>query len=79
MSTPAPDTPLQWTRDAFLVSADPSRLDPRAVHAFLASSYWAAGIPLSVVERALRHSLCVGLYDTAEPNSTVSLTLFSQK
>ncbi len=68
MSTPAPDTPQQWTRDRFLVSADPSRLDAKAVHAFLASSYWATGIPLSVVERALRHSLSVGLYDTAEPN-----------
>ncbi len=61
--------PSQWTRDAFLASADPDRLDPRAVHAFLTTSYWAAGIPLTVVERALRNSLCVGLYDTSKADA----------
>ena len=61
--------PLQWTRDAFLVSADPNRLDAHAVHAFLSTSYWAAGIPLSVVERSLQNSLCVGLYDTSKMGS----------
>ncbi|KPF69326.1 hypothetical protein IP84_05435 [beta proteobacterium AAP99] len=37
------------------------RMDVFAVHAFLTHTYWGAGIPLEVVERAVRHSLCVGV------------------
>lgn len=45
------------------VSTDPARLDVDLIHEFLAASYWARGIPRSVVERSIRHSLCFGLYD----------------
>ena len=44
------------------ISCDPARLDIDAIHDFLAGSYWAAGIPRSVVERALANSLCFGVY-----------------
>jgi GNAT superfamily N-acetyltransferase len=44
------------------ISTDPSRLDLEVVHGFLTSSYWAAGIPREVVERAIRGSLCFGAY-----------------
>ncbi len=50
-------------RGGFTVSTDPARLDVDAVHAFLATSYWAEGIPRATVERALRGSLCFGLYE----------------
>jgi GNAT superfamily N-acetyltransferase len=50
-------------RDAFTVSTDPARLDVGAVHAFLAGSYWAEGIPRPLLERAIRGSLCFGLYE----------------
>ena len=36
-------------------------MDMVAVHAFLASTYWSAGIPFEVVDRAARHSMCFGL------------------
>jgi len=49
-------------RDEFFVSTDPARLDIDAVHAFLASSYWAMGIPRAVVERAIAGSICFGLF-----------------
>jgi GNAT superfamily N-acetyltransferase len=49
-------------RDAYLVSTDPERLDVDAVHAYLTRSYWSEGIPKSIVERAIRGSLCFGLY-----------------
>jgi GNAT superfamily N-acetyltransferase len=45
-----------------LVSTDRDRLDIDVIQRFLARSYWAEGIPRSVVERAVRHSLCFGLY-----------------
>jgi ribosomal protein S18 acetylase RimI-like enzyme len=44
------------------LSTDPRRLDVAAIHDFLTSSYWAAGIPPRTVELALRNSLCFGLY-----------------
>jgi len=49
-------------RDEFLLSTDPARLDVDAIHAFLSSSYWAAGIPRAVVERAIAGSICFGLF-----------------
>lgn len=44
------------------VSTDRSRLDTRAIHAFLTQAYWSRGIPLATVERALENSVCVGAY-----------------
>lgn len=50
-------------REDFTVSTDPGRLDVHAIHAFLVTSYWAEGIPRELLERALRNSLCFGLYE----------------
>lgn len=44
------------------ISTDPRRLDLDLIHSFLASSYWAEGIPRCVVERSLENSLCFGAY-----------------
>jgi GNAT superfamily N-acetyltransferase len=52
----------RYERAPYVVSTDPSRLDARAVQQYLATSYWAEGIPLETVERSLRRSLCFGLY-----------------
>ena len=49
-------------RGAYAISDDPSRLDLDAVHAYLSRSYWAAGIPMTVVRRAAANSLCFGVY-----------------
>jgi GNAT superfamily N-acetyltransferase len=56
----------QWQRDDYLVTDDRERLDVAAVHGFLTgTSYWAAGISRDLVERALAHSLCFGLFQGA--------------
>src|SRR5260370_9145570 len=55
--------PQQYRRGEFTISTDPAMLDVPAVHAFLTHSYWAEGIPLSVVERSILNSLCFGLYE----------------
>jgi GNAT superfamily N-acetyltransferase len=52
----------EYRRGDFLISTDPARLDIRAVHAFLASTYWAKGVPLEVVARSLQYSLSFGVY-----------------
>ncbi len=49
----------------YTISDDPTRLDPRAIHAYLTRSYWSPGIPYELVERALRSSLSIGAYHGA--------------
>lgn len=47
----------------FEIDTDKVRLDTGLVHHFLAKcSHWARGIPRDVLERAIDHSLCFGLY-----------------
>jgi ribosomal protein S18 acetylase RimI-like enzyme len=50
---------------AYAISSDPARLDVVAIHAYLTRSYWSPGIPIDIVERALRNSLCFGIYENA--------------
>lgn len=45
---------------AYTISDDPGRLELTAIHAYLRRSYWSPGIPLEVVERAVRGALCIG-------------------
>ncbi len=46
------------------ISTDRTRLDLEMIHDFLANrSYWAAGVPFSVVEKSIENSLCFGVYD----------------
>ena len=45
------------------ISTDPARLDRALIHAFLSEhAYWSLGVPSAVVERAIEHSLCFGIY-----------------
>ena len=45
------------------ISTDPERLDLNVIHGFLETSYWAKGRRRSVVERAIKNSLCFGVYE----------------
>jgi len=53
----------EWRKEKYLVSTDQQKLDVAAIHAFLSQSYWAEKIPPATVERALRNSICFGLFD----------------
>lgn len=54
---------MEWTRDGYTISDDPSRVELDAVHAYLSrESYWARGVPRDVVERSIAGSLPFGLY-----------------
>jgi GNAT superfamily N-acetyltransferase len=48
--------------DGYTITDDPARLDVDAIHAYLTRSYWAANVPLEIVERSVCDSLCLGLY-----------------
>jgi N-acetylglutamate synthase-like GNAT family acetyltransferase len=47
---------------SYFISSDKRLLDIPLIHRELANSYWAKGIPLSVVEKSIEHSLCFGVY-----------------
>jgi GNAT superfamily N-acetyltransferase len=49
-------------KDEFVISTDEERIDLDIVHGFLRESYWAQGIPREVVARAIKNSLCFGVY-----------------
>jgi len=43
------------------LTGDPARIDAAAAHEYLTRSYWAKGIPLETLERAIAGSLCVAV------------------
>lgn len=51
--------------DGHVITNDPARLDFDIIHPALAASYWSPGIERSLVERAARHSIAIGLYDSS--------------
>ena len=54
-------------KDDYLISTDPSILNVDFIHSFLCNeSYWAKNIPFAVVENSIKHSLCFGVYSSAE-------------
>ena len=59
---------MEIAEDGFIFSDDVNKLDALAIHDYLSNgSYWAAGIPLDTVKRAMEHSLCFGIYkDTVQ-------------
>jgi len=52
---------MQWQRDEFVITDNHEALDMDVIHGFLRESYWARGIPRSLMERSLTNSLCFGL------------------
>ena len=52
----------EWHCDEYTVSTDKSRLDLHMIHNFLATSYWAKGIPFATMAQSIEHSLAFGIY-----------------
>jgi len=46
----------------YAISDDPARLNLEVIHRYLAQSYWAKDIPIHLVERMVKNSLCFGVY-----------------
>jgi ribosomal protein S18 acetylase RimI-like enzyme len=51
--------------EGYEISSDPRRLDVGSIHSYLTRSYWSPGIPREIVQRAVDHSLCFGVYAIA--------------
>lgn len=54
---------MDWKRQRYTISTDPSLLDVDVIHGFLREAYWSPGIPRDIVERAIRGSIAFGVYD----------------
>lgn len=54
---------MEWTKDGFEISTDPSRLQLDAIHSFLSEeSYWASNRSREKTETAIANSLNFGVY-----------------
>ncbi len=54
----------EQTLDGFTYSTDKSKLDVDYIYTYLAQrSYWAEGIPYSIVRTSIENSLCFGIYE----------------
>ncbi len=56
-------TDVEYRRENYSVSTDKSRLDLDMIHDFLSHAYWSPNVPRSIVEKAIQHSMCFGVYD----------------
>jgi GNAT superfamily N-acetyltransferase len=54
---------LELRRDGFTISDNQVRLDRDAVWAFISQAYWARVRTREQHERAVAHSLCLGVYE----------------
>ena len=50
-------------KQRFYISTDKSKLDIFMIHDFIKNSYWAENIPLAIVEKSIKNSLCFGVYE----------------
>lgn len=67
-----------WYRGEYLLSTDPKLLQVDAINAALGSDmiWWASDLPAVALLKALKNSLCFGLYEidsSQESNGTISL------
>ncbi len=54
---------MNWIKDNFTISTDKSRLNVEYIHQYLSNrSYWAENIPVDVVQKSIRGSICFGIY-----------------
>lgn len=54
---------MEWRKEGYTFSDDRSRLDREAVFRLLSQTYWAAHRPREQINKALDHSVCLGLYE----------------
>jgi GNAT superfamily N-acetyltransferase len=57
------DHPIEFRRQAMTISTDRARLDLAAVLALLRTTFWGQDIDPAVFAKAIRNSICFGMYD----------------
>lgn len=49
-------------KNNYIISTDKNKIDIDYVHGVLSQSYWSPGVPIQVVKKAIKGSLCFGVY-----------------
>ena len=52
----------EFHKGNFTISTDRRKLDLKVIHNFLTCAYWSKGIKIERVKKAVRGSLCFGVY-----------------
>ena len=53
---------LEFQKEDYSISTDPTKLDIDVIHDFLTNSYWAKNIPIGVVQKSVDNCLNYGMY-----------------
>jgi GNAT superfamily N-acetyltransferase len=51
--------------EGFRISTEIADMDIEAIHDFISKSYWAKGIPIATLKRAVQNSICFGVFTDA--------------
>ena len=46
----------------FSISTDQTKLDLATIHGYLKGAYWCKNIPMEIVQKSIKGSLCFGVY-----------------
>jgi len=49
--------------EGYRISSVQSEMNAESIHEFISQSYWAKGIPLETLKKAIRNSLCFGIFN----------------
>jgi len=49
--------------NGYRISIDQSDMDVESIHKFISQSYWASGIPIETLKKAIDNSLCFGVFN----------------
>ena len=57
---------FQVKKREFSISTSKERLDLEVIHGYLKDAYWCKNIPIEIVGKSIKGSLCFGVYDKEE-------------
>jgi len=58
--------PFQIKKAAYTISTAKEKLDLKVIHGYLKNAYWCKNIPIEIVEKSIKGSLCFGVYHHEE-------------
>jgi N-acetylglutamate synthase-like GNAT family acetyltransferase len=50
--------------DGYRITTDKNEMDINIIHSYISKSYWANGIPIDVLKKAIENSLCFAVLTT---------------
>ena len=54
---------IEYKKGKYVISTDKRKLSLKTIHGFLENAYWSKGIKIERVRKAIRNSLCFGVYE----------------